>query len=247
MTIHGLNSMASQTASVGVAGAAGSRAAPEKTGAASIATSAPTPAAIYHPAQKESASGLSGPGDIKVYSRDLKFDENRQMLLESMQLWLHGLPAVSAGLRSAYDTATATLSPELLEKDWGFSVANGQLVVLKGSDPLSDGELATLKHALAELAPAANAVAETTIRMLALDRGTDGVSNGIGRFDVSAQNFADIVDLRKHLLDHGPNGKYNNARNPSDLESVYGTAGWAIMDQIIANAAERFSIPELPF
>lgn len=247
MTIHGLKSMASQTLPAGVAGAAGPRLTQEKAVAPSIATSAPAPAAIYHPAQKENASGLSGPVDIKVYSRDLKSDENRQMLIESMELWLHGLPAVSAGLRSAYDTATATLSPELLNKDWGFSVSNGQLVVLKGSDPLSDGELATLKLALAELAPAANAVAETTIRMLALDRGTDGFSNGIGRFDVSAQNFGDIVDLRTHLLDHGPNGKYNNARNPSDLKSVYGTAGWAIMDQIVANAAERFSIPELPF
>jgi hypothetical protein len=33
-----------------------------------------------------------------------------------------------------------------------------------------------------------------------LERGTNGVSNGIGRLDVSTQNFADIVDLRKYLL-----------------------------------------------
>jgi hypothetical protein len=248
MTIQGLNSIASQTIRVGAVAAAGTRATPETTVAPSTtATSAPTPAAIYHPSQNESASGLSGPGDINVYSWDPKLDENRKMLFETLQLWLHELPAVSAGLNSAFDTATATLSPELLKKDWGFSVSNGQLVILAGSDPLSDEELATLKLALAELTATANAVADTTTRMIELERGTNGVSNGIGRFDVSTQNFADIVDLRKYLLAHGPNAKYNQARDPSDLQSVYGTGGWAIMDQIEVNAAVRFAVPKLPF
>jgi hypothetical protein len=248
MTIQGLNSIASHTIRVGPVAAAGSQATQETKVAPSTApTSAAPPAAIYHPSSSESASGLSGPGDINVYSWDPKLDENRRMLFETLQLWLHGLPAVSAGLHSAFETATATLSPELLEKDWGFSVSNGQLVILKGRDPLSDEERAALKLALAELTPAANAVAETTVRMIELERGTDGFSNGIGRFDVSTQNFADIVDLRKYLLAQGHNGKYNQARDPADLQSVYGWGGWAIMDQIEAKAAVRFAVPKLPF
>jgi hypothetical protein len=43
------------------------------------------------------------------------------------------------------------------------------------------------------------------------------------------------------------NGKYNQARDPSNLKSVYGTTGSAIMDQIEADAAERFLMPKLPF
>nr|WP_298728723.1 hypothetical protein [uncultured Steroidobacter sp.] len=248
MTIHGLNSIASAAIQVGAADAAGSRVGQEtKVAPATAATSAPGPAAIYHPSKSESPSELGGLGDIKVYSWDSKVEENERMLIESMDIWIQQLPAVSAGLRRAYDTATADLSPELLKKDWGFSVSNGELIVLEGSDALSDGELATLKLALTELTPAANAVAETTTRMIVLDRGTYGFSNRIGRFDVSTENFADVVDLRKYLLAHGPNGKYNQARDPSDLESVFSMGGWAIMDQIEANAAVRFSIPKFPF
>lgn len=248
MTIHGLNSMANSTIQVGAAEAAGSRSSQEtKVAPSTAATSAPSPAAIYHPSQPGSTSGLAGRGDIKAYSWDSKPDEDQQMLIDSLQLRLKELPAVSAGLRSAYDTATAGLSPELLQKDWGFSVSNGELVVLEGSDALSDEERATLKLALAELTPAANAVAETTSRMIALDRGTNGFSNGIGRFDVSTENFADVVDLRKYLLDHGPSGKYNNAKDPSNLQKLYGMGGWAMMDQIEANAAVRFSVPKFPF
>jgi hypothetical protein len=242
MAIHGL-SMASQIIRIGTAATADSRVIQETPLVPSTAaTPASTPAAIYHPSAPDSASTLSGPGDINVYSWDPKLDENRRMRLETLRLWLHELPAVSVGLHSAYETATATLSPELSKKDWGFSVSNGELVILKGRDSLSDEELATLKLALAAVTPAANGVADTAIRMIELDRGTNGVSNSIGRFDVSTQNFADIVDLRKYLLAHGPDGKYNQARDPSDLQSVYGTGGWAIMDQVAANAAVRFSL-----
>ena len=59
------------------------------------------------------------------------------------------------------------------QKDWGFSVSNGQLVVLAGSDPLSDDELTTLKVALADLTSPANTVAETTVRMIELERRQD--------------------------------------------------------------------------
>lgn len=248
MSIHGLNSIANLAIQVGPADPAGSRVGLEaKVAPSTTATSAPGPAAIYHPSKNESSSELGGLGDVKVYSWDSKVEENRRMTIEMMNIWIEELPAASAGLRSAYDTATADLSPELLQKDWGFSVSNGELVILEGSDALSDGELATLKHALAELTPAANTVAETVTRMIVLDRGTYGFSNGIGRFDVSTENFADVVDLRNYLLDQGANGKYNQARNPSDLESVHGWGGWAMMDQIEANAAVRFSVPEFPF
>lgn len=61
------------------------------------------------------------------------------------------------------------------------------------------------------------------------------------------QNFADIVNLRKYLLAQGPGGKYNQARAPSNLRSVYGMAGFAIMDQIEVNAVARFTVPIFPF
>lgn len=244
MTIYGLSSIANQAVRVAAAPVRPETAAP----LSPADSSASTPAAIYHRSQNDDASGLSEPGDIKVYGSYPKIDPHDiQMQVEALNLWIHGLPDASAGLRNSYDTATAALSPELLQKDWGFSVSNGQLVVLEGSDPLSDQELTTLRQVLTELTPAANVVAETTVRMIELDRGTNGVSNGIGRFDVSTQNFADVVDLRKYLLTHGPSGKYNQARDPSDLRSVYGTGGWAIMDQIEVNAEARFTVPKLSF
>ncbi len=46
------------------------------------------------------------------------------------------------------------------------------------------------------------------IQALELDRGPAGVSNSIGRFDVSQENFGNIVDLRVYLERHKSGAAY---------------------------------------
>lgn len=46
----------------------------------------------------------------------------------------------AADLELGYRSGVESLSPALKSKDWGFSIQEGELTVLEGSDPLTDGE-----------------------------------------------------------------------------------------------------------
>lgn len=65
---------------------------------------------------------------------------------------------------------------------------------------------------------------------------------GIGRFDVTNENFGDIADLRAYLLSHGPDGKYGRNYTRPSYDRLYRITGsMAMMDQIAARAEPRFA------
>lgn len=183
--------------------------------------------------------------DVVLYSRPaVRSEVETQRIIDVMELYSRGVAEASASLRRSYESAVSTLSPELLEKDWGFSVQNQRLVILQGEDALSGAERATLMQALSGIESDANDVANTMIRAIELDR-VDGHSKGIGRFDVSQANFGELVDLRGYLFSHGPDATYGrDLKDPSDYEHLYFlTGGMALMDQIAARAEARFQTP----
>jgi hypothetical protein len=87
-------------------------------------------------------------------------------------------------------------------------------------------------------------VASTMMRALELNRGPAGVSNGVGRFDVSNGSFGDIVNLRFYLQLYEPGGIYDRKPiDPTDYNSQFSFGGRSSMDQISANAAVGYSRP----
>jgi hypothetical protein len=186
-------------------------------------------------------------------------------MIEMMQTLSTGVATASAELKRTYDMAMESLSPDLQEKDWGFSVSNGSLNFSEGSDALSTDDRTALKEAfsVSDVEYQANQVASTMIRALELNRGPAGVSNGIGRFDVSQENFGDIVDLRSvrrqlscpvilivaehrsYLQVHEPGGSYDmKTIDPTDYKSRFFDGGRALMDQISANASVGYAKPD---
>ena len=207
-----------------------------------VAESSVTPAAIYHPSPADGAEDMStyeGPAP-EVWAFDLAAYEKADR--EMWDLWTGGFATTMGEMRYGYENALAKLSPELAAKDWGFSIRNEQLVIVAGDDSLSDQEIATLRKALSDVEVPAQKLAADVVRYLELDRGTDGVSKRLGRFDVSQENFDEIIDMRELLLSHGEDAKYGRGRlDPTNYHRLYGiTAGYAIVDQILARAEERF-------
>jgi len=204
------------------------------------------PSVIYHGA-KENSLDTGGFVIDKIYKMPQESHEATNARLDEMMVALStGVATASAGLKRSFDTAMESLSPDLQEKDWGFSVSNGSLEFSEGSDALTTEERATLKSAfsVADVEYQANQVASTMIRALELNRGPAGVSNGIGRFDVSQGNFGDIVDLRSYLQVHEPGGSYDlNPIDPNDYESRFAYGGRALMGQISANASAEYAKP----
>lgn len=200
-----------------------------------------TPAAIYHGSTPSDTNDLPDPGILEVWMFDNAAWEKADKEMRDLYMG-GGFSAPLGEMRYGYEDAMATLSPDLVAKDWGFSIKNGSMVIVAGDDPLSADEVATLKKALSNLEPLAQTLATNVIRYLELDRGTDGVSTRLGRFDVSQQNFDQIIDMRELLLSHGENAKYGrDAVQPNNYLKLYRAgAAYAIADQIIARADDRF-------
>jgi len=204
------------------------------------------PSVVYHGA-KENPLDTGGFVIDKIYKMPQESHEATNARLDEMMVALStGVATASAELKRTYEMAMESLSPDLQEKDWGFSVSNGSLEFSEGSDALTTEERIALKEAfsVADVEYQATQVASTMIRALELDRGPAGVSNGIGRFDVSQGNFGDIVDLRSYLQMHEPGGSYDlNPIDPNDYKSQFSFGGRALMGQISANAAVGYARP----
>lgn len=202
-----------------------------------------SPAAVYHgstPSGVEELPTYDSTG-MEVWMFDHAAWEKADNEMRELW-WGGGFSAPLGEMRYGYEDAMAKLSPELVAKDWGFSIKNDNLVIVAGKDPLSLEEMATLQKALGDLETPARKLAANVIRYLELERGTDGVSEGLGRFDVSQANFDQIVDMRELLLSHGEDAKYGRyAVEPDNYHKLYRVgAGHAITDQISAHAKERF-------
>ncbi|ROU00687.1 hypothetical protein EB809_06100 [Marinobacter sp. R17] len=204
------------------------------------------PSVVYHGLE---SSSLPDAGGVvtNVYEASTETNEEANARLSGVvRLLSKDLGNASANLKYSYDAALESLSPDLAEKDWGFSISGGELTVTAGSDALSEQETDSIREALlsAGVEYGAGRVSSTVIEAVQLDRGPAGVSNGIGRYDVSEENFGDVVDLRQYLQSHAPGGRYGQHRvDPSDIAGLFYTGGQAMMDQIVAKAEESFARP----
>lgn len=205
------------------------------------------PSVIYH-GSKDNLPDTNGHVIDRIYKMPKESPEaSRSRMVEMMQTLSNGIAMASADLKRAYDMAIKSLPPDLQKKDWGFSVVNGALVFSEGSNALSSEDRSALEDAFSavDVKYHANQVASTMGRALELDRGPAGVSNGIGRFNVSQENFGEIIDLRTYLQAHEPGGSYDlNPIDPTDYESLFAYGGRALMDQISANASVAYSRPD---
>ncbi|ROT94358.1 hypothetical protein EB809_19825 [Marinobacter sp. R17] len=186
-----------------------------------------------------------GTYDIKaVINENVEDPETMNARYNRVQeLFGFGIAERSVDLELGYLSGVESLSQGLRDKDWGFSIQDGELQVIEGSDSLSDEERSQITDALkgAGVEYAAQSVANAVIEMIETERSPNGLSRSIGRFDVNQSNFADVVDLRSFMEDYQVGGKYGKGIvNPNDIQARYFGAGTGIMDQVAAKADETF-------
>jgi len=170
-------------------------------------------------------------------------DEMNARYNKVTDLFSNGIAERSIDLEVSYLSGMSQLSTNLQEKDWGFSVESGTLKIFEGSDKLTDAEKSQINTALEEAGVeyAARSVADAVIDMIETERGPSGLSSGIGQYDVNNSNFADIVDLRRHVEEHLPSGKFGKGRiNPNNIEGRYYLSGIGIMDQVTVKAEKAY-------
>lgn len=197
------------------------------------------PSVIYHKTEEKMPLYE---GRIKIYFRPAESPEQQQArFAEIGNLFTRALATASADLRVAYDDALSQLPPSLVAKNWGFSVDHrGSVVVLEGSSKLSKSEKDLIEKTLTQayVGMCAEEIANIVVKMLELDRMPAGDSSSMGKFDVTRNNFQDIVDLRAYLEVQRPREKYLS--NPYDYVSLHYCGGYFMMDQISAKAEAKY-------
>lgn len=113
-------------------------------------------------------------------------------------------------------------------------------MVLEGSNALSKNEKALIEKALTQayVGTGAEEVADMVVRMLELDRMPTGVSSRMGKYDVTRNNFQEIIDLRAYLETHRAREKYQT--NPHDYASLHFLGSHFLVEQISVRAEARY-------
>ncbi|CAM4230371.1 hypothetical protein [Pseudoalteromonas byunsanensis] len=104
-----------------------------------------------------------------------------------------------AGEYNQFMSELASSNPQLAQKDWAFSVDEEGAIKVSGQ--LSADEVSYLEDKLNEnekLVQLANDVKDNFLKYTELERGPSeqGTSQYWGKYDVSNENFAEIIDMR---------------------------------------------------
>ncbi len=143
------------------------------------------------------------------------------MLEASRELYMQGKMFKAADRMAAeYDDVLSELKqsqPDLADKNWSFSVdANGQLAVSGQLNQQETEFLSTLLNRNEKLVKYANEVKDNFLQYTAQERSAEAKGSGQywGQYDITKNNFADMIDFRSLLAD---------SRNADPLNKVMGT------------------------
>jgi|GEM_PF-3651426 len=206
------------------------------------------PSAVYHGSKEDSIAVYQGAADITLREGVFETEEDRldrHAIIGSLPV---EVAENSASLKFAFDAAAEAMSPELLSKDWGFSVTDGELVALQGHDDLSESERKTIFDTLSEFSVdvLSDALASNFVAGVNAIRGPYETGRGIARYDITEQNFGEIVDLRDYLDSHAEDGKYSKKvsllTDENDMQSAFFLSGLeALYDQVSVRADPKYA------
>jgi len=148
------------------------------------------------------------PSDQNTYDKPLSISAHKSesALIDKMTntITFGELPMKLAQIRPEYESFMHDLelsSPALAQKNWGFSIDNNDKLVVSGN--ITEDEKSYLEgklNANETIVALAKELPDILIKGQEYDRGYDGKGKYWGKYDVTQENFKDIVDV-KALLD----------------------------------------------
>lgn len=190
-----------------------------------VPIAATNPADVYHALGLPASPNLLTQRGVGAYLQLLNALAGDELHEKSADLLTTSLRSASATLRFSYYEAASKLPPDLVSKDWGFSVSGGSLIFTPHQDELSAQDLTNLSHAFtsSKVEPAAKQVATAIISIVQMRRaGADSRSLAWTRLDadVEAVNFGDSVDLRSYVTATAPGSLYQPNTAPVNHSQI---------------------------
>lgn len=154
---------------------------------------------------------------------------------------------LTANLYEAFSDFQNKLSkdhPDLPQSGWGFSInADNELIIKSNSlDEKTINQLQTLLNRDDKIKSISSAIADTLVLGLDAIRGKDQWSMKIGRYDLTRENFADIIDFRK-VVESPIKEAENFLQNGPTLNKEYSSDwfGTKSKDLLIKSALEDYA------
>jgi hypothetical protein len=168
---------------------------------------------VYHGSGIPASPNLLTQRGIGAYLHLLNALAGDELHEKSADLLTTSLRSASATLRLSYYAAVSRLPPDLVSKDWAFSVSNGSLIFIPHQHELSTQDLTALRNAFTDsnVESAAKQVAAVITSIVQMRKaGADSRSLAWTRLDVDvdAADFGDRVDLRSYVTTTAPGSLY---------------------------------------
>jgi len=164
---------------------------------------------VYH-ATPASPTLLTQRG-VGAYLNLLNAAAGDELHRKSADLLTTSLRSASTTLRTTYYEAVSRLPPELVSKDWSFSVSNGTLVFTPHQDELSAQDLTQLRNVFAKsnVEYAAKQVRTAITSIVQMRKaGADSGSLAWTGLDPGTASSDDSIDLRSYVTATAPGTVY---------------------------------------
>jgi hypothetical protein len=199
---------------------------------------------VYHGLGLPASPNLLAQRGIGAYLQLLNALAGNELHEKSADLLTTSLRSASATLRLSYYGAVSRLPPELVSKDWGFSISNGGLIFTPHQDELSAQDLTRLSHAFSSsnVEPAAKQVAAVITSIVQMrNAGAESRSLAWTRIDVDvdAANSGDGVDLRSYITTTAPGSLYHPNTAPVSHSQIPPVLGGMDLRELVT-ARPRF-------
>ena len=210
------------------------------------------PAIIRHASDDTPPSnGLKNGGISELYrqvsllGREWTPDEVTQRRVEAFDIFFHQLAPIAADMRRGLDQFIEKLSeehPDLASAKWGFSVKSNDSLVVTGNLSQQDEKMLTsLLNKDDGLRLLASDFSKLILKGMDLERGPSKGSQGLGKFDLTEDNFSEIIDLRSYL-DSPFTAKntqgYQSLIDKNNIDDLYRTQGNIELGHQLASRAE---------
>jgi hypothetical protein len=166
----------------------------------------------YYGSEAPASPSLLSQSGVGAYIQLLNAFASHEASDKNANLVTNNLGTAAATLKAAFNQAVTSLPPQLQQKDWGFSVANGAVVFTQGKDALSTQDLADLQKAFGganvEFSAREVAAALTNIAQRRQE-GADSGSLAWGAVNADENNFSDVVNLRTYVSTTAPGSNYH--------------------------------------
>lgn len=167
---------------------------------------------VYYGSSDPASPSLLNQSGVSAYVQLLGALTSSEQSGKNAEALTNHLLDASASLKFAYNEALSSLPAPLQQKDWSFSLSNGNLVFTGGKDALTAQDMADLQKAFAASNVAA-AARQVSAALVVIDQkvksGADASSLAWGRFEADESNSGDAVNLRAYVTATVPGGKYD--------------------------------------